>query len=212
MPYDTKRKKMIKRLKEAGIKDEAVLQAMEIIPREKFVPQGVEHQAYDEKALPIGFGQTISHPYTVAFMTETLQVKSGNRVLEIGTGSGYQCAVLCAMGCHVFSVEIVSPLAQRARKMMQYLKFVCAIKTGDGGNGWAQYAPYDKIIVTAGAPVTPAKLLQQLNPGGRMLIPVGDFEQQDLYLYINTQQGIKEYVLEKFKFVPMRGKEGWKQR
>jgi protein-L-isoaspartate(D-aspartate) O-methyltransferase len=212
MAYDTKRKKMIYRLREAGITDEQVLQAMGKIPREKFVPQGMEFQAYDEKALPIGFGQTISHPHTVAFMTQTLQLKTGERVLEIGTGSGYQCAVLCAMGVHVFSVEIVSTLAERARKMMNYLKFICAIKTGDGSNGWAQYAPYDKIIVTAGAPVTPATLLQQLNPGGRMLIPVGDFEEQDLYLYINTQQGIKEYILEKFKFVPMRGKEGWKER
>ncbi len=212
MPYISKRNKMIRRLREAGIEDERVLEAMEKLPREKFVPQGMEHQAYDEKALPIGFGQTISHPYTVAFMTQTLQISPGDRVLEIGTGSGYQCAVLSAMGCHVFSVEIVSTLADRARKMMKYMKFICAIKSGDGSNGWTQYAPYDKIIVTAGAPVTPSKLLEQLSPGGRMIIPVGDFEEQDLYLYIHTEQGIKEHVLEKFKFVPMRGKDGWKQR
>jgi protein-L-isoaspartate(D-aspartate) O-methyltransferase len=212
MPYVSKRKKMIKRLHEAGIKDAQVLDAMGKIPREIFVPQGMEHQAYDEKALPIGFGQTISHPYTVAFMSEILQLKSGNRVLEIGTGSGYQCAVLCEMGAHVFSVEIVSTLAERARKMMKYLNYMCALKTGDGSNGWAQYAPYDKIIVTAGAPVTPSKLLTQLKTGGRMIIPVGKFEEQDLQLYINTDKGIQEHTLEKFKFVPMRGKEGWKQK
>jgi protein-L-isoaspartate(D-aspartate) O-methyltransferase len=172
----------------------------------------MEHQAYDEKALPIGFGQTISHPYTVAFMTQTLQLQSGDRILEIGTGSGYQCAVLCEMGVHVFSVEIVSTLAERAMKMMKYLNYMCALKTGDGSNGWAQYAPYDKIIVTAGAPVTPALLLKQLKPAGRMLIPVGEFEEQDLHLFINTDKGLQEYMLEKFKFVPMRGKEGWKQK
>ena len=212
MPYLKKRNNMIKRLQDSGITDERVLATMNKLPREKFVPQGMEFQAYDEKALPIGFGQTISHPYTVAFMTQTLQLQPGDRVLEIGTGSGYQCAVLCAMQVHVFSVEIVSTLADRARKMMKYLSYTCAIKTGDGGNGWAQYAPYHKIIVTAGAPVTPAKLLAQLQPGGRMIIPVGEFEEQDLCLYINTENGIKEYILEKFKFVPMRGKEGWKQR
>ena len=212
MPYTVKNKKMIKRLRESGITNELVLEAMAKIPREKFVPQGMEHQAYDEKALPIGFGQTISHPYTVAFMTQTLQIKPGDRVLEIGTGSGYQCAVLCALGCHLFSVEIVHTLADRARKMMKYLNYICAIKSGDGSIGWPQYAPYDKIIVTAGAPVPPARLLEQLNPGGRMIIPVGTFEEQDLYLYIRTEKGIQEFVLEKFKFVPMRGKEGWKQK
>lgn len=210
MAYSRKVKNMVRRLHEAGISDMRVLKAMAKIPREKFIPPGMEHQAYEEKALPIGFGQTISHPYTVAVMTQTLQISAGDRVLEIGTGSGYQCAVLCEMGAQVFSVELVAALANKARQALSDMGYNYAIRNGDGSLGWAAYAPFNKIIVTAGAPVTPAKLLEQLQDGGRMVIPVGEFEEQNLELYTRNDSQIERVVLEKFKFVPMRGKEGWK--
>jgi protein-L-isoaspartate(D-aspartate) O-methyltransferase len=204
MIYQKKLQNMIKRLQDLGIQDKDVLKAMASVPRHLFISQAFEFQAYDEKALPIGHGQTISHPYTVSRMTELLHVKKGDKVLEIGTGSGYQAAVLCAMGIQLFSIEIVKSLAEKAHRVLRELDYNPALRTGDGRKGWQAYAPYKGIIVTAGASVLPKKLLEQLDVGGRMLIPIGrEGENQQLTLYINGEQGIEETILEKFKFVPL---------
>ncbi len=183
--------------------DEAILKAMGTVPRHLFISSAFEFQAYDEKALPIGHSQTISHPYTVAKMTELLNVKPDDKVLEIGTGSGYQAAVLCAMGIQLFSIEIVKPLADKARKVLFSLEFNPALRIGDGRHGWISHAPFKGIIVTAGAPVLPEKLLKQLEFGGRLLIPIGSEEVQQLTMYKKGEQGIEEVVFDKFKFVPL---------
>ncbi len=194
---------MTQRLRELGIKDEAVLKAIGTVPRHLFISSAFEFQAYDEKALPIGHGQTISHPYTVARMTELLDVKRGNKVLEIGTGSGYQAAILCAMGVQVFSIEIVKPLAHQARKVLFDLDFNPALRIGNGSHGWRSHAPYKGIIVTAGAPVLPEQLIRQLDTGGRLLIPLGPQDEQQLTMYKKEEQGIEEVLLDTFKFVPL---------
>jgi protein-L-isoaspartate(D-aspartate) O-methyltransferase len=209
MQYQLQRNKMIQRLKEQGITDTAVLDAMYRLPRHRFVAQGFAFQAYDEKALPIGFGQTISHPFTVARMTQLLHIKSNEKVLEIGTGSGYQAAVLCELGARVFTVEIKSELLTYAKKILSELKYNVAIVHKDGSTGWQAHAPYDAIIVTAGAPVTPEVLFSQLTENGRLLIPVGSKEQQHLWLYIKQDKRIEIVKYDQMIFVPLVGKEGW---
>ncbi len=204
-----RRKAMIERLRAAGITSNAVLAAMETVPRHHFVPPGLEFQAYDEKALPIGFEQTISHPYTVAVMSQALDVQKGQRILEIGTGSGYQAAVLCEMGAQVFTVEKVPALAKFAADKLSAFKYHYVTRTGDGTMGWQHYAPFDSIIVTAGAPVVPEALLQQLKEHGKLIIPVGKREEQVLTLYLKEKEGIKKMELENLKFVPLQGREGW---
>lgn len=200
---------MIQRLGERGITDERVLRAMLNVPRHVFLPPGLEHQAYDEKALPIGFGQTISHPYTVAMMTQALNVKKNDRILEIGTGSGYQAAVLCEMKAQVFSVERIKAIGEKARQKLDQFRYHCLTKIGDGSLGWQQHSPYDAIIVTAGAPVMPDNLFGQLKEEGMLLIPVGTREEQTLTMYIKTDNEITKTELEKLKFVPLCGKKGW---
>ncbi|HED11165.1 MAG TPA: protein-L-isoaspartate(D-aspartate) O-methyltransferase [Caldithrix abyssi] len=209
MIYARKQKQMITRLMEKGIKDTAVLKAMAAVPRHEFVQPGMEFQAYDEKALPIGFDQTISHPYTVALMTQTLQVTPHKRILEIGTGSGYQAAVLCSMGARVFTVERIGPLARRAAEKLSAMGFRFLSRTGDGSMGWTTYAPYDGIIVTAGAPVSPTSLLDQLTEGGRCVIPIGSEEGQMLTLFIRAGDELKKIEIEPLSFVPLIGKDGW---
>lgn len=204
-----RRKAMVQRLREAGISSSAVLSAMESVPRHHFVPPGLEFQAYDEKALPIGFDQTISHPYTVAVMSQALDVQKGQRILEIGTGSGYQAAVLCAMGAQVFTVEKVAALARFAAEKLSVFNYHLVTRTGDGTLGWQHYAPYDSIIVTAGAPVVPEALLQQLKENGKLIIPVGKREEQVLTLFLKENDSIKKLELEILKFVPLQGREGW---
>jgi protein-L-isoaspartate(D-aspartate) O-methyltransferase len=193
-----------------GIVSEQVLQAMRCVPRHKFVRAGLEHQAYDEKALPIGFDQTISHPYTVAVMTQVLDVKNGDKVLEIGTGSGYQAAVLCEIGIQVYTIEKIQELGQSADRLLKSFGYHYALRIGDGTLGWQTYAPYTAIIVTAGAPVMPENLMDQLRPEGRLLIPVGDENEQILTLYVNKEAGFRKFELEKLSFVPLVGKQGWK--
>jgi protein-L-isoaspartate(D-aspartate) O-methyltransferase len=212
MEFNNPKEKMIQRLISRGICDQNVLAAMKKIPRHKFVSQGFWFQAYDEKALPIGKEQTISHPYTVARMTEILAVKPGNKILEIGTGSGYQCAVLCEMGAQVFTVELDISLADKAKQLLFELGYNVALKVGDGTQGWATYAPYDAIIVTAGAPDIPKKLMQQLINSGRLLIPVGLREKQVLNLLIRNNDSFEQTKLDNYQFVPLRGKLGWKVR
>jgi protein-L-isoaspartate(D-aspartate) O-methyltransferase len=209
MIYDKNRKKMVERLKEMGISDNKVLKAMGEVPRHEFLPSGLEFQAYDEKALPIGSGQTISHPYTVALMTQTLQVYKNQKILEIGTGSGYQSAVLTQMGVNVYSIEKVKSIGLQARATLHRLNYHVLTKIGDGTLGWSQYAPYDAIIITAGAPVVPETLIDQLSENGKLLLPVGDKDSQILTLYIKEEGELRIFRIEEMKFVPLIGKEGW---
>ena len=209
MIYDKNRKKMVERLKEMGISDNKVLKAMGEVPRHEFLPSGLEFQAYDEKALPIGSGQTISHPYTVALMTQTLQVHKNQKILEIGTGSGYQSAVLTQMGVNVYSIEKVKSIGLQARATLHRLNYHVLTKIGDGTLGWSQYAPYDAIIITAGAPVVPETLIDQLSENGKLLLPVGDKDSQILTLFIKEEGELHIFRIEEMKFVPLIGKEGW---
>ena len=194
---------MIRRLESMGINDSKVLKVMGEIPRHRFIAEALGFQAYDEKALPIGYKQTISHPYTVARMTEVLNVKDGDKILEIGTGSGYQTAVLIALGARVYSVEIIKSLTDKAKKLLIELGYHSALKCGDGRLGWSAHAPYDAIIVTAGAPVVPEQLLSQLNIGGKMIMPIGSKENQQLTLYIRKKEGFKQEIMESYLFVPL---------
>jgi len=209
MRYDKQRTQMIERLRSQGITDEALLLAMAKVPRHEFVAPGMEHQAYDEKALPIGFGQTISHPFTVALMTQTLQVRKGQRILEIGSGSGYQAAVLCELGAQVFTVEKIEALGREAENRLRRFNYHFVLRIGDGTLGWQTYAPYDAIIVTAGAPVTPATLISQINDQGKLLIPVGNRDEQTLTLYLKDGNHFKEMEIARLSFVPLAGRKGW---
>ena len=212
MYYERHCKKMIERIKEAGITDINILEAMSKLPRHRFVAESFAHQAYDEKALPIGFNQTISHPLTVARMTQILNVQVHEKVLEIGTGSGYQTAVLCALGARVFTVEIIPELIKRAKLIFKELNYTVAIAHKDGSVGWKAHAPYDAIIVTAGAPVTPESLLDQLSQEGRLLIPVGSKEKQQLWHYKKETTTFTINKFENLVFVPLVGKEGWQNK
>jgi len=204
--FEKQRLRLIEYLEQKGICDKGVLHAIKNVPRHAFVPAGLESQAYHDKALPIGFGQTISHPYTVAKMTEALQVKRGDKVLEIGTGSGYQCAVLCELGAHVYTIEIEKNLALKAQEKLTRLKYRFALRIGDGKVGWPEYAPYDAIIVTAAASVLPEKLLEQLKIDGRLIIPQGSHQKQLLTLYVKKVNIIERYQMDEYKFVPLTGK------
>ena len=203
--------KMIKELViGAGISDEAVIRAMWEVPRHVFVDAPLQREAYSGKALPIGFGQTISHPTTVAVMTSLLKARNGAKILEIGTGSGYQAAVLAAMGCQVISVERIRELAIKARQRLETLGyFSVAVIIGDGSLGYSPRAPYDGIIVTAASPEIPGVLLEQLAEGGQLIIPVGTLEQQDLWMIQKKDGKYLEALVQNFKFVPLRGRKGW---
>lgn len=215
MPVDRRfarpRQKLVEVLREKGINDERVLMAIGKIPRHTLIDSGLHHKAYDDTALPIGMGQTISQPYTVAKQTELLELERGNKILEIGTGSSYQSMVLCEMGAKLYSVERHSELYHQAKKALQEQGYRAMLKAGDGTLGWSTYAPYDGIIVTAGAPVVPQDLIAQLNVGGKLVIPVGDDKKQ-MMLRI-TRVSDTEYHQEEFdnfKFVPLIGEKGWK--
>ncbi len=210
--FQKKRAAMVARLRTMGIRNEQILNVMGNIPRHFFVSPAFVHEAYEEKALPIGYGQTISHPFTVARMTELLGIAEHDRVLEIGTGSGYQTAVLCALGANLFSVEIVQALTEKAVRLLTQLNMRFASRIGDGSKGWAGYAPYDAIIVTAGAPATPGVLLEQLDPdNGTLVIPIGENQKQKLTVYRKQKDHVEIEELDGFKFVPLTGKFGWKQ-
>jgi protein-L-isoaspartate(D-aspartate) O-methyltransferase len=177
--FDTERKELIETLKGKGIKDDLVLAAMLKVERHLFVDQMHISRAYEDNALPIGSQQTISQPYTVAFMTQSLHLTKDMKVLEVGTGSGYQAAVLATMGCRVFTIERHLSLLNSARKIFDSQNLRIAAKGGDGTVGWSEHSPFDAIIVTAGAPKIPESLVQQLKEGGRLAIPVGDRESQE---------------------------------
>lgn len=205
-----RRKKLTDKLREKGISDEAVLQAIEQIPRHLFVDSALENRAYEDSALPISCGQTISQPYTVAAQTELLEVNKGDKILEIGTGSGYQAAILCQMGADLYSVERHEPLYLNARTLLKELGYRPHLKCGDGTLGWSAYAPYDGIVVTAGAPVVPEDLIQQLSVGGKLVVPVGDQKLQTMTKITRVSEDeFKQEQLRQFKFVPLIGEKGW---
>jgi len=198
------RNKLVNIIKEKGIKDESVLQAISKIPRHLFMDSGFIHFAYQDNAFPIAAGQTISQPYTVAYQTELLEIKKGDKVLEIGTGSGYQTAVLVELKAEVYSIERQKELYEKVRKFLPKVGIVAKkLSFGDGYKGWDEYAPFDKILVTAGAPFVPKPLLSQLKIGGRLVIPVGD-SVQTMTLYIRKgEKEFEKHEFGQFRFVPL---------
>ena len=191
-----------------GVRDPAVLDAMRAVPRHRLVPENVRAFADEDTPLPIGWGQTISQPYSVALMTELAHVKPGHRVLEVGTGSGYQAAVLAQMGAQVWTIEIVEPLAERARVDLLAIGYTnIHVRAGDGYLGWPEAAPFDSVLVTAGATHVPQPLVDQLKPGGRMVIPVGStLHNQSLRLLVKLEDGtIEERDVLPVRFVPLTG-------
>lgn len=205
-----KRRALVTLLREKGIKNERVLQAINTLPRHFFFDSALISHAYEDKAFPIGEGQTISQPYTVAFQTELLEIKEGDRILEIGTGSGYQGSILHLLGAEVFTIEYQKKLFEGTKRFLTRLGIEMHLFYGDGTGGLPAYAPYDKIIVTAGAPVVPEALIQQLKIGGILVIPVGDKRKQAMLKITkksNTKVVQEEY--EGFAFVPLLGKDGW---
>jgi protein-L-isoaspartate(D-aspartate) O-methyltransferase len=211
MNYELSRKQMVdQQIIRRGVSDPGVLAAMQKVPRHLFVQEALQYRAYDDNPLPIGEAQTISQPYIVALMSQNLNIKGGEKVLEIGTGSGYQAAVLAEMGAKVFTIERVEKLYHNSRKLLEELKYHdIAVKLGDGTIGWAEHAPYDRIIVTAGAPEVPKAYWDQLAEGGRIAIPVGDVHVQSLVLVDKVEgQQVKSEVCG-CVFVPLIGKYGW---
>jgi len=200
------RRRLVDDLRQRGVLDEAVLAAINTVPRHFFFDKAFEEHAYDDKAFPIGNGQTISQPYTVAYQTNLLEVKKGDRILEIGTGTGYQAAVLAEMGARVYSMERQEALHQQAEQLLRdldYAKVRCFF--GDGTLGLPAWAPFEKIIVTAGAPVVPDALKNQLTIGGLLVIPVGE-ELQYMYRYRRTGEHTwQEEIFDAFRFVPFLG-------
>ncbi|MBC7451852.1 MAG: protein-L-isoaspartate(D-aspartate) O-methyltransferase [Cytophagales bacterium] len=204
------RRKLIKTLRDKGIQDETVLQAIEKVPRHIFLDNAFLEHAYQDKAFPIGDGQTISQPYTVASQTSLLKLSPGMKVLEIGTGSGYQCTVLLEMGANVYTIEYHKSLSDKSRQLLQSMGYKAQFFCGDGSEGLARFAPYDRILATAGAPYVPKKLLDQLKTGGILVIPVGDQKNQKmLRLTKVSETEIQQEECGDFRFVPLVGKDGW---
>jgi len=214
--YRKQRTRMVEsQIKSRLVRDLRVLKVMETVPRHLFVDEGLMDQAYSDNPLPIGEKQTISQPYIVALMTEALELKGRERVLEIGTGSGYQTAILAQLADRVFSIERVAALASRARKILDQLNcYNVAIRIGDGSYGWKEEAPFDAIITTAAAPRVPQYLLEQLAPGGRMVAPVGSRDIQTLYKLTRSAENpdeVKTVDLGGCRFVSLIGESGWKE-
>jgi protein-L-isoaspartate(D-aspartate) O-methyltransferase len=204
------RNKLVRKLDAKGIKDQRVLEAISKVPRHVFFEDALLPHAYEDKAFPIGEGQTISQPYTVAFQSEKLDIKPGDKVLEIGTGSGYQACVLLEMGALVYSIEYNKKLYEKTKWFLPQLGYKAFLFHGDGSKGIPSKAPFNKIIVTAGAPVVPAALIDQLAEDGIMIIPVGDRETQKM-LRVHKHKGkIIQETFDSFAFVPLLGEHGWK--
>ncbi len=205
------RNKLVKKLRLKGITDESVLAALGKVPRHAFFEDALLAHAYEDKAFPIGEGQTISQPYTVAFQSEKLEVKPGQKVLEIGTGSGYQAAILLELGAKVYTIEFNRRLYEKTKLFLPQLGYNPYFIFGDGSKGIPAKAPFDKIIVTAGAPVVPTALTDQLREGGTLIIPVGNRESQRM-LKISKQKGkLISEEFNQFAFVPLLGESGWSQ-
>ncbi|TYT27508.1 protein-L-isoaspartate(D-aspartate) O-methyltransferase [Luteimonas viscosa] len=202
-------------LAERDIDDPHVLEAMRAVPRHRFVPAALAADAYRDQPLPIGHDQTISQPYIVALMTQLARVSPGDRVLEVGTGSGYQAAVLGELGAQVYSIEIVAPLAQQAQRLLEELGYRnVVVKAGDGYAGWPEHAPFDAIVVTAAPERIPAPLLEQLKPGGRLVIPVGPLQSaQELRVVEKDASGqLHERDIAPVRFVPLTGEAAERDR
>jgi protein-L-isoaspartate(D-aspartate) O-methyltransferase len=206
--FSAQRKQMVvEQLAAAGrdIKNRRVLDAMATVPRHEFVPEAVRRFSYWDEPLPIGHGQTISQPFIVAFMTEQLDPKPTDRILEIGTGSGYQAAVLSRLAAEVFTIEIIEPLAKKAEADLRRLGYNnVRVLTGDGYQGWPEHAPFDAIIVTCAPDQVPQPLVEQLRNGGRMVIPVGPLENQQLYVLQKHGSKVEQQAVLPVRFVPMK--------
>jgi protein-L-isoaspartate(D-aspartate) O-methyltransferase len=204
------RNKLVKKLLEKGISDQRVLAAIGKVPRHAFFDEALLGHAYEDKAFPIGEGQTISQPYTVAFQSEKLKIQPGDKLLEIGTGSGYQAAILLEMGVKVYTIEYNRKLYERTRDFLPTLGYKPYFFYGDGSKGVPAKAPYNKIIVTAGAPIVPTSLTEQLAEGGILLIPVGDRAKQKMLRITKLKNELKTEEFDSFAFVPLLGAQGWK--
>jgi protein-L-isoaspartate(D-aspartate) O-methyltransferase len=208
--YRGARRRLVETLQENGITDLAVLRAFELTPRHLFVPSGVRHRAYEDSALPIGSGQTISQPSVHARYLQLLKLEGRETVLEVGTGSGYQTVLLAHLAARVFSIERVSELLERAREVIE----ACGVRNvslmlGDGTLGWRAHAPYDAILVSAAAPDVPRPLLEQLADGGRMVVPLGDMEEQMLIMVTRRGDTFERRDIAPVRFVPLWGTHGW---
>jgi len=204
------RNKLVKILRNKGISDERVLDAIAKVPRHVFFDNALLEHAYQDKAFPIGEGQTISQPYTVAFQTEKLEIKDGDKILEIGTGSGYQACILVELGAKVYTIEYNKKLYDRTKTFLPTMGYKPYFFLGDGSKGLPAKAPYDKIIVTAGAPIVPSALTDQLKEGGILVIPVGNRDRQLMVRIIKRNGELVKEEFDHFAFVPLLGKEGWK--
>jgi protein-L-isoaspartate(D-aspartate) O-methyltransferase len=209
--YGRKRRQLVERIRNKGIEDARVLAAVARVPRDAFVPESIRSRAYDDTALPIGYGQTISQPSLQALYLQTLAIGPEDTVLEIGAGSGYQTALLAEVAANVYAVERIPELTQRAREALDELGYRnVALVTKDGTVGWSKYAPYDAILVAAASPDVPDTLVDQLAPGGRLLIPVGDRVTQDLVLIRKTgEDEVERSSVTRCVFVPLIGRFGW---
>jgi len=204
------RKQLVDILKKKGIEDEQILKAIGKVPRHYFFDETFWNQAYRDIAFPIGEGQTISQPYTVAYQTQLLHIKKGDKVLEIGTGSGYQSCILLELGAKLYTIERQEKLYERTIQVLPYMGYKPKFFLGDGSKGIAEHAPYDKIIVTAGAPLVPEILLKQLKIGGILVIPVGNEESQKMVTILKTADNdYEKHVLDTFRFVPLVGDKAW---
>ena len=203
------RTRLVEGLRARGIRDLAVLRAFAQVPRHLFVPEAVRHRAYEDAALPIGNGQTISQPFTQARYLEALRLSGRERVLEVGTGSGYQTALLAAVASQVFTIERVRELAESAQQALRRAGYAVSLLVGDGTLGWSAYAPYDAILVAAGGPEVPPPLLEQLAPGGRLLIPLGVPGAQTLTLVEKRSEGVRQTPIGGARFVPLLGEHGF---
>jgi len=213
LKYQRLREEMVRQQVEArGIADPAVLAALRQVPRHIFVSEALRDQAYGDFPLPIGEQQTISQPYIVAEMSQALELNREDRVLEIGTGSGYQAAILAQIAYRVYTIERIRPLYLQARRLFDELRlFNIVTRYGDGSKGWDEESPFDAIIVTAGAPAVPAVLLNQLAVGGRLVAPVGNQHSQDLVKIVKEKTGIRQSNLGGCRFVKLVGEHGWKE-
>ncbi|MDZ7771311.1 MAG: protein-L-isoaspartate(D-aspartate) O-methyltransferase [Balneolaceae bacterium] len=210
LKFRQRRRRLVETLREKGIEDDRVLEVFGRVPRHRFIDTALEDRAYEDTALPIGKRQTISQPYTVARQTELLKIMPGEKVLEIGTGSGYQAAILHDLGAEVYSVERHEELYERARTKLREMGCHVQLKLGDGTLGWSAYAPYDGIVVTAGAPEVPSGLLDQLMVNGRLVVPVGDSRKQEMVRVTKIREDeFEEERFSHFKFVPLIGEKGW---
>ena len=204
------RNKLVKLLRSKGILEERLLAAIGKVPRHVFFDDALLNHAYEDKAFPIGEGQTISQPYTVAFQTEKLEIKPGDKVLEIGTGSGYQACILMELGAKLYTIEYQRKLYEKAKEKLPTMGYHPFFVCGDGSKGLPAKAPFDKIIVTAGAPVIPEALTDQLSEGGILIIPVGNREKQKMVKITKKKGKLTKEEFDYFAFVPLLGEQGWK--